>query len=86
MWKQLHSTGEREVTIFEEPGPNGERRAESIVRDWPGHHPVLCTVTIETMCAIFETMGCREVEWRRTKCISKDGGRACVTERTWREP
>lgn len=77
MWKQLHSTGERRVRIV------GEGRAESVVSRWPGHHPLLCTVTIETMCSIFELMGCADVRWDRRSCVS-DGGAECATDLTWR--
>jgi hypothetical protein len=75
-WKQLHSTGERRVKIIR-PG-----LAESIVFNWPGHHPLLCTMTIETMCAVFETMGCKNVSWERVSCVS-DGARECKTFVSW---
>jgi hypothetical protein len=75
-WKQFHSTGDRRMTIV--------RRgfAESSVANWPGHHPLLCTMTIETMCAVFETMGCKNVSWERVACIS-DGARECKTLVSW---
>ena len=49
LWRQFHTTGDREVRV------TSPTTAESSVRRWPGHHPILCTVTIETMCAILET-------------------------------
>jgi hypothetical protein len=75
-WKQLHSTGDRRVKIV--------RRgfAESTVANWPGHHPLLCTMTIETMCAVFETMGCKNVSWERVSCVS-DGASECKTLVSW---
>lgn len=76
LWKQLHTTGEREIRI-EAPG-----RATSIVRDWAGHHPLLCTITIEMMCAVFEQMGEKNVHWERVSCVSQ-GGAECVTTVTW---
>ncbi len=76
MWKQLHTTGERRMRILE------DGVAESIVTDWPGHHPLLCTLTIETMCAIFETMGCKDVGWSRKSCVA-EGAAECRTIVTW---
>jgi hypothetical protein len=76
LWGQLHTTGARRMTI------TSERSAESVVARWPGHHPILCTCTIETMCAIFETMGKREVAWERTACVSR-GAKECVTILRW---
>ncbi|MEO7113153.1 MAG: hypothetical protein ABI183_22130 [Polyangiaceae bacterium] len=75
-WKQLHSTGERRMKIV--------RRgyAESTVFNWPGHHPLLCTMVIETMCTVFESMGCKNVSWERATCVS-DGARECKTLVSW---
>jgi hypothetical protein len=75
-WKQWHSTGERRVKII------GRGLAESFVFNWAGHHPHLCTMTIETMCAVFETMGCKNVSWDRVECVSK-GAPHCKTIVTW---
>jgi hypothetical protein len=75
-WRQLHSTGDRRVKIIR-PG-----LAESTVSNWPGHHPLLCTMVIETMCAVFETMGCKSVSWDRVSCVS-DGARECKTLVSW---
>jgi hypothetical protein len=75
-WKQLHSTGDRRVKITR-PG-----FAESTVSNWPGHHPLLCTMVIETMCTVFETMGCKNVSWERVSCVS-DGARECKTHVSW---
>ena len=77
LWRQLHSTGPRRIKI-EGPG-----EATTIVTDWPGHHPLLCTIRIETMRAIFLRMGKKNVEWKRIKCVSVHGGRECVTKLTW---
>ena len=76
-WRQLHTTGVRSMRI------TGPCEAESRIEDWAGHHPLLCTCVIETMCAIFEHMGKQDVAWTRLSCVSK-GGAACVTRLTWR--
>lgn len=80
MWRQLHDGGERSVVIAS-PG-----EADSRIATWPGHHPTLCALTNETMCAIFEAMGCRNVRWTRVSCVSRDGGTECVTKVTWLGP
>lgn len=76
LWRQLHSTGDREVTV------TSAAAATSSVRRWSGHHPVLCTFTIETMCAVFEVMGKTDLRWERTACVSR-GSKECVTLLTW---
>lgn len=78
LWRQLHGSGDRSVTIV------SEGLAESRIARWPGHHPLLCVLTNELMCAIFEAMGCRNVRWQRERCISRDGGTECVSKVTWR--
>lgn len=77
LWRMLHDGGSREITI-ERAG-----HATSRTWDWPGHHPLLCEVTIETMCAIFELTGCKDVVARRTQCVSH-GAHECVAEVRWR--
>ncbi|NUO49576.1 MAG: hypothetical protein HOV80_12035 [Polyangiaceae bacterium] len=76
-WNMLHSTGRREIVL-------GDGVAESTIDDWPGHHPWLCEVTTETMRAVFEAMGCREVEVERVACVSK-GDRRCKSILRYRE-
>ncbi|MGH7286369.1 MAG: hypothetical protein ACRELY_33030 [Polyangiaceae bacterium] len=75
-WRQWHSTGERRVKIVR-PG-----LAESSVSNWPGHHRILCTMTIETMCAVLETIGCNDVTWERVACVS-EGASECKTLVRW---
>jgi hypothetical protein len=76
-WRQLHTTGVRKMRVL------GDREAESVVSQWPGHHPLLCTITIETMCSVFELMGKKDVKWKRTACVSA-GASECVTLLSWR--
>jgi hypothetical protein len=75
-WRQLHSTGQRHVQVL------SPTSLESTISDWAGHHPALCTITIETMCALFEAMGKKEVRWSRTACVAR-GAKACVTQLVW---
>ena len=78
-WNQLHNTGKRRMKVL------SAGLAESVVSDWPGHHPLLCTLTIETMAAVFEHMGKVDVRWDRKACLS-DGAPECVTHLRWSEP
>jgi hypothetical protein len=77
LWAMLHDGGCREIRIVR------DGLAISRTWDWPGHHPLLCEVTIETMCAIFELTGKRDVVARRTQCVSQ-GASECVAEVRWR--
>ncbi len=77
LWRMLHDGGSREIVI---PRPG---QAISRTWDWPGHHVLLCEVTIETMCAIFELTGAKDVSARRTHCVSH-GAHECVAEVRWR--
>jgi hypothetical protein len=77
LWRQLHTTGERRLQV------TGPGQAESVVSSWAGHHPLLCTITVEMMCGLFEKMGCKDVRYKRTSCVSR-GAKECVTRVTWR--
>ena len=79
LWRLLHDGGTREIRMVS-PGV-----AVSEIRDWPGHHPILCVVTTETMAAIFEALGMRDVTIQRESCIS-DGAPLCRTHVTWQRP
>ncbi len=76
-WNQLHDTGTRSVTIV------GPGEAISLIEDWPGHHPILCAVTMETMAAIFRKMGLSDVEVLRVECVSRHDER-CKAILRWR--
>ena len=76
LWRMLHDTGSREITIVR------EGHAISRTWDWPGHHPLLCETTIETMCAIFELTGRKDVVARRTHCVSH-GASECIADVRW---
>ena len=76
-WNQLHDTGTRSVQII------GPGEAFSIIEDWPGHHPMLCEVTMETMAAIFRKMGLEDVEVIRVECVSSHDPR-CRAVLRWK--
>ncbi len=76
-WLQLHDTGTRVVTL---EGPNS---ALSVTRDWRGHHPLMCDITLETMQAVFQKMGCEDVEVSRLQCV-RTGASDCRARVRWR--
>ncbi len=76
LWRMLHDGGSREIVVVK------EGLAVSRTWDWPGHHPLLCETAIETMCAIFELTGKKDVVARRTQCVSH-GATECVAEVRW---
>ena len=76
LFRLLHDTGERRI----EMGPPGA--ALSIIYDWPGHHPLLCILANETMAAVFETLGCRDVSTEQLQCVSQ-GAKDCRCQVRW---
>ncbi len=79
LWRQLHSTGDRKIHV------TGPGEADSVIESWPGHHPLLCLVTMETMAAVYEAMRCREVTVARTACVSA-GDPLCRARLRWTGP
>jgi hypothetical protein len=72
---------------YYEPGlmtkePLGERGHLSIVRDWPGHHPLLCDMLVHTAEYVYGALGCRDVRSPRTACVA-EGAPECRFEITW---
>jgi hypothetical protein len=72
-WNLLHSTGKGTIVLHE--GPSASGVAESMIEDWPGHHPWLCETTGETMKAVFVAMGCQDVSLERLTCVSTGADR-----------
>ena len=77
-WRTLHTTGTRRVALT-------SGVADSTIEDWPGHHPWLCLLTMETMRSVFLAMRCHDVELTRVECMSEGGGR-CRALLRYREP
>lgn len=77
LWNMLHDSGQREILI------ERDGLARSRTWDWPGHHPLLCDVAIETMCAVLELTGREEVVAVRRTCVS-DGARECLVDVRWK--
>ena len=72
---------------YYEPGtmlktPLGDHGHLSVVRDWPGHHPLLCDMLVNTAEYVYSALGCRDVRAPRTACVS-EGAPECRFEITW---
>ena len=72
---------------YYEPGtmtkaPLGEAGHLSVVRDWPGHHPMLCDMLVHTAEYVYTALGCKDVRSPRTACVSQ-GAPDCRFEITW---
>jgi hypothetical protein len=78
LWRRLHTTGDRRMRIVA-PG-----EAFSTVESWPGHHPLLCWITIYTMAFLFEAMGYTQWSVDRIACVS-DGAARCATTLRYRK-
>ena len=63
IWNQYYNTGTVVGAMV------GEHRAEQTIRDWNGHHPLLCELSLPSLTAFHEHMGCKNVRVRRTSCV-----------------
>lgn len=63
IWSSFYDTGELEGRIL------GPGRSEHVVKNWDGHHPLLCELTLWALSLIHERMGCKDVKVRRTSCL-----------------
>jgi len=76
LFSRYHEAG----TMIKEP--IGESGHLTIVRDWPGHHPLLCEFLIHTADYVYTALGCRNVKIRRVACVAT-GHPDCRFEVTW---
>lgn len=63
IWSNFYNTGEVVGRIV------GPGRAEQLVRDWNGHHPLLCEMSLSSLTLFHERMGCKNVKVSRTSCV-----------------
>jgi hypothetical protein len=63
IWNQYYNTGTVVGEMLE------ANRSQQIVTDWPGHHPLLCELSISSLTVFHEHMGCKNVRVRRTSCV-----------------
>jgi hypothetical protein len=72
---------------YYEPGtmvktPLGDRGHLSVVTNWGSHHPLLCDFLIHTAEYVYAGLGCKDVQVRRTGCVSS-GSSDCRFEIVW---
>lgn len=76
IWRSYYDTGDFTVVIHD------ARHAETRIRDWTAHHDLLCVMNIEAACAVFTTIGKRNVRTGRRACVSQ-GAPDCVFDTAW---
>jgi hypothetical protein len=70
LWALHYDSGR---VVLEPGGPN---TWSARYEHWAGHHPFICRMNMASSVAIYGAMGCRNVTWSKTACIS-DGDPAC---------
>jgi hypothetical protein len=75
IWSSYYDTGEVEGRVL------GPGRAEQRVKNWNGHHPLLCEMSIWSLTLFHERMGCKDVKVSRTSCLRDSD--ACRFLITW---
>jgi hypothetical protein len=63
IWDNYYNTGTVTGRIL------GPGRADQLVSDWNGHHPLLCELSIFSLTAFHAHMGCRNVKVGRSSCV-----------------
>jgi hypothetical protein len=61
---------------------HGPRCHEAIVSGWRGHHPLVCRVDHLAKVPLYESMGCKGVNVRRTACTTH-GDTDCRSTVVW---
>lgn len=78
LWRLYFDEGAMEVVVGEE-GVD----ARCTVRDWGGHHRVICDLNLAAASEIYRAMGLSDVRSHRTSCVS-EGSEACCFRTTWK--
>ncbi len=60
------------------------RRHHTTIRDWHGHHPLLCELFLSSSLYVYAALGCRDVRSQRLACVST-GAPECLYDITWDE-
>jgi hypothetical protein len=75
-WNAYHDTGFSKVTL------EGSTAWRATLRDWPGHHRVICDINTVAARLILQSMGKRAVEVKQECCVAK-GAPHCVSLSSW---
>lgn len=65
LWRSYYRQGELSVDLV------GPGEVHVTIRDWPGHHDMVCEINRVAGGVIFERMGCLQVEAMRVRCVSR---------------
>ena len=76
LWSKYYDGGVVEVTIPEPQMMVGK------IKEWSGHHPLLCAIVRFARVAALEAMGCIGVTSRH-RCLSDVGGTECISVCRW---
>lgn len=76
LWRSYYDHGTFEVREL------GEHASQTTISGWEGHHAFLCELNVVAAAVLYEKMGCKGVEVKRTECVG-EGGRACSFRVTW---
>jgi hypothetical protein len=63
IWDNYYNTGTVQGRMLD------EHRSEQWVTNWPGHHPLLCELSISSLTVFHQHMGCTNVKVNRTACV-----------------
>jgi len=77
LWDRYYSSGRMTKRLV---APNVHATE---IADWPGHHPLLCDLHVESARYIYAAMRCESVDVQRTTCVSI-GAPICSFEVRWR--
>ena len=81
LFSRYFNTGAIAKAAIDTPDGSGHH---SVIRDWTGHHPVLCDVLIYTAEYIYGALGCQDVIVQKTGCVST-GHPECTFIIAWRK-
>jgi hypothetical protein len=75
-FSRYHDTGVMTKT------PDGPHTHVTEIREWHGHHPIICDIVLHSSTVTYEAMGCRNVRAQRLSCVSR-GGTECRYSVSW---
>lgn len=79
LWASYYDSGETTVELL--PGGMG---ANSTVRNWRSHHPLICELNRGAGVEIYAAMGCVQPQVERARCISR-GDPECMFAARWND-
>jgi hypothetical protein len=81
LFSRYFNTGTMVKTAIDTPDGPGHR---SVIRDWTGHHPVLCDTLVHTAEYVYGALGCKDLTIKKTGCVAS-GEAECTFIIAWRK-